>query len=97
MAFFLIHSMVLGLLDQLQIFRELYLIDLLGLLTGLGLLELKHLIYLRLLTRFGMLVFFANLSLMEFQVRYLALRRLGSVIDSGSSASGWEVFTGIYS
>ena len=30
--------MVLGLLDQLQIFWELYLIELLGLLTGLGLL-----------------------------------------------------------
>ena len=29
-------SMVLGLLDQLQIFSELYLIELLGLLTGLG-------------------------------------------------------------
>ena len=31
---------------------------------------------------FGMLVFFANLSLMEFQVRYLALFLLFSVIDS---------------
>ena len=37
---FLISSMVLGLLDQLQIFCQLYLIELLGLLTGLGLLEL---------------------------------------------------------
>ena len=37
-------------------------------LTGLGLLELWHLIYPRLLTGFGMLVFFTNLSLMEFQV-----------------------------
>ena len=45
----------------------------LGLLTGLGLLEL--------LTGFGMLVFFRNLSLMEFQVRYLALFLLFSVID----------------
>ena len=35
----------------------------LGLLTGLGLLELSHLIYPRLLTGFGMLVFFTNLSL----------------------------------
>ena len=33
---FLISSMVLGLLDQLQIFSQLYLIELLGLLTGLG-------------------------------------------------------------
>ena len=33
-------SMVLGLLNQLQIFRQLYLIEFLGLLTGLGLVEL---------------------------------------------------------
>ena len=38
-------------------------------------------IYSRLLTGFGMLVFFKNLSLMEFQVRYLALFPLFSVID----------------
>ena len=37
---FLISSMVLGVLNQLQIFRQLYLIKLLGLLTGLGLLKL---------------------------------------------------------
>ena len=37
--------MVLGLLDQLQIFSQLYLIELLGLLIGLGLFELWHLIY----------------------------------------------------
>ena len=46
-----------------------------------GLLKLWHLIYPRLLTGFGMLVFFTNLSLMEFQVRYLALFLLFSVID----------------
>ena len=34
-----------------------------------GLLELWYLIYPGLLTGFGMLVFFTNLSLMEFQVR----------------------------
>ena len=51
------------------------------LLTGLGLLELWHLIYLRLLTGLGMLVFFIDLSLVEFQVRYLALFLLFSVID----------------
>ena len=39
-------------------------------------LELCHLIYPRLLTGFGMLVFFTNINLMEFQVRYLALRLL---------------------
>ena len=39
----------------------------------LELLELQRLIYLRLLTGFGMLVFFTNLSLTDFQVRYLIL------------------------
>ena len=82
MAFFLISAMVLGLLNQLEIFSQLYLIDLLGLSTGLVLSELWHLIYLRLLTGFGMLVFFTNLSLMKFQVRYLALFLHFSVIDS---------------
>ena len=38
------------------------------------------LIYPRLLTEFGMLVFFTNLRLMEFQVRYLALFLLFLVI-----------------
>ena len=80
-AFFLISSMILGLLDQLQTFLRFHLIELLGLLTGLGLLELQHLIYPRLLLGFGMVVF-TNLSLMEFQVRYLVLFLLFSVIDS---------------
>ena len=40
LVFCLISSMVLGLLDQLQIFLQLYLMELLGLLTGLGLREL---------------------------------------------------------
>ena len=39
-AFFLISSIVLGLLDQMEIFWQLYLIELLGILTGLRLLEL---------------------------------------------------------
>ena len=38
-------------------------------------------IYIRLLAGFGMLVFFTNLSLMEFQVRYLNLFLLFSVTD----------------
>ena len=67
--------------SQLQIFSQLYLIKLLVFLTCLELLELWHLIHLRLLTGFGMLVFFTNLSLMEVQVRYLALILLFSVID----------------
>ena len=41
MAFFPIVSMVLGVFDQLQIFWQWYLIELLGLLTGLGLHELS--------------------------------------------------------
>ena len=40
------------------------------------------LIYPKFLIRFGMLVFFKNLSLMEFQVRYLALFLPFSVIDN---------------
>ena len=80
-CFFLISSMVLGLFDQLQIFSHLYLIELLGLLTGLELLEVWHLIYPRLLTEFDKLVFFTNLILMEFQVRYFALFFLFSVVD----------------
>ena len=36
----LFSSVALGLVDQVQIFSQLYLIELLGLLTGLGLLEL---------------------------------------------------------
>ena len=43
-----------------------------------GTTELQHLIYPRLSTEFGMLVFFTNL--IEFQVRYLALFLLFSVI-----------------
>ena len=39
-SLFLISSMVLGHLNQLQIFSQLYLIELLGLSIGLGLLEL---------------------------------------------------------
>ena len=38
--FFLISSRVLGLLDQLQIFWQLHMIELVGFLIGLGLLEL---------------------------------------------------------
>ena len=79
---FFISSMVLGLLDQLQIFSQLYLIELLGLLTSLGLLKLWHLIYPRLLAGFSMLVFFTNVSLREFKVRYSALFLIFSVIDS---------------
>ena len=73
---------LLGLLDQQHIFSQLYLIEFLGLLTDLGLLQLWHLISPRLLTGFGMLVYVTNLSLMEFQARYLALLLLFSAINS---------------
>ena len=43
------------------------------LLMCLRLFELQHLIYLRVLIGFGLLVFFTKLSLREFQVRYLTL------------------------
>ena len=70
--------------------------ELLGLLIGLGLLlEMLHLIYARLLTRFGMLVFFTNLSLLEFWVRYMALFCLFLVM--AASGSGREVFIRISS
>ena len=55
---------------------QLYLIKLLGLLTGLGLLKLWHLIYPRLLTRFGMLVFFTNFSGQIFDLIFLSTRQL---------------------
>ena len=67
MVFFLISSMVLGILDHPQIFLELYLMEFLGLLTGLELLKLWHLIYPKLLIGFDILVFFTNLTLMEFR------------------------------
>ena len=53
--------------------------------------ELWHLIYPRFLTGFGMLVFFTNFSIMEFQVRYMALFLLFSVIDGFEWF--WKVFT----
>ena len=85
---FLISSMVLGLHDQLQIFSQLYLIELLGLLISLGLLKLWHLIYLRLLTGFGVLFFLTNLKSYEISGQifrlissFLSIRRLGVVQD----------------
>ena len=65
--------MVLGLFDQLQIFLQLYLIELLGLSVGLAFNRSTRATALDIWTGFGMLVFFTNLSLMEFQVRYLVL------------------------
>ena len=44
--------------------------ELLGILTSLGLLQLQRLTYPRLSTGFDMLVFFINLILLEFQVSF---------------------------
>ena len=92
--------MVLGFLDQLLIFSELYLIELLGLLTGLGLLELWHFTYPRLLTGFGMLVFFTNLSHgISGQIfgpisSFLSNRQLRVVLDRKSSQE-YQVNAGV--
>ena len=66
----------------------------LGLLTGLGLLKLWHLIYPRVLTGFGILVL-KNLSLMEFQSGYFALFLLFSVIDGFESSQEYPVNAGV--
>ena len=80
---FLIFSMVSGLLDLLQTYYwHLYLIKLLLLLIGLGLLKLWHLINPRLSAVCGILFFFTNSNFMEFQARYLVLFCLFSVIDN---------------
>ena len=68
--------MVLGLLNKLQIFWQLYLIE----ARAVNKSE-PHLIYPRLTTGFCMLVFFTSLSLTEFRVRYLALFHLSTIID----------------
>ena len=75
-VFFRISSIVLGLIDQLQVLPQMYLIELLVLLTGL-----YHRLYSRLLAGVSMLMFFTNQIVMEFQVRYLSLFLLFSVID----------------
>ena len=93
--------MVLGLLNQLQIFSQLYLIELLGFLTSLGLLELWHLISPRLLTGFGILLFFTNLSLRNVRSdiwpyisSFLSNRRLRVVLD-GKTSQEYPVNAGV--
>ena len=71
-----------GLLNQLQTFWQLPLVELIGVLKGLGLLELWHLIYPRFSTECGMLVFLTNSHFIKFQVGYLAVLCLFLVIDS---------------
>ena len=65
-------------LNQLQIFLQLYLIELLGLLTGLGPARAVALDIPK--AEFGMLIFFLNLRFMEFQIRYLVFFILFPVI-----------------
>ena len=81
LVFFVIVGMISGLLNQLQISRLLYVMEFLGLLIGLGLLEQQHLIYLRHLTRFDMLVF-TSLGHIKFCIKYSALFCLLLVMDS---------------
>ena len=82
LAFFLISNKVSGLLNQLQILQQLYLIEFLGLLMGLGLLKLQYLTYSRLWPGFVMLLCFTKARLIKFWVRYLVLSHLFSVLDS---------------
>ena len=63
---FFIYNVVSGLLDQLQIFWQMCLVELIGFLVSLGLLELWHLMYARLSTGSDILVFFTNKNLMKF-------------------------------
>ena len=93
--------MVLGLPVQLQIFLQLYLIELLGLLTGLGLLELWHLIYPKLL-----IVWHAGLlhklksygisgQIFDLISSFLSNRRLRVVLDEKASQE-YPVNTGVF-
>ena len=68
--------MILGLLGQLQIFCQLYFIELLGLLTGLGLLDIS-----KAFDRVWHGSPLHKLKFMAFQLRYLALFLLFSIID----------------
>ena len=80
--------MILGLLDQLQILSQMNLIELLGLSTSLGLLELWDMTYLRLFTEFGILVFFTNLisgQIFGLISSFLSNRWLRVVLDVKSS------------
>ena len=76
-------------LDQLQIFSQLYLIELLRLLTDLGLLELWHFIYPWLLTGFAGLLHklkFYGISGQIFGLSsFLSNRRLRVILDGKCS------------
>ena len=91
--------MVLGLLDQLQIFSQLYLIELLGHLKDLELLELWHFIYTRLLTGFGMLVYFTNFYGISGKIFGLIFSFLSNrwlrVVRDGKSSQEYPVIAGV--
>ena len=70
------------------------LIELPGLLTGLGLCKLQHLIYAWLLLGFVMLIFFTNLSHTEFQVRYLSLFLFSVIVLDRMSSQEYPVHVG---
>ena len=67
-----------------------YLIELLGFLIDLMLVKLQHLIYRRLLTEFGMPVFFTNLSIIDLDELFGI--SLFSEIQA-RSGSEWEIVT----
>ena len=98
----MISRMVLGLLHKLDIFSQSYLIELLGLLTDLGLLELLHLIHPRLLTQFAMLVHFTNLyksygisgEIFGLIPSFLSNRWL-QVVPDGKSSQEYPVNAGV--
>ena len=69
------------LLNQLQIFWQWYFREVSGLLVGLGLLKLWHLIYSKLSTKCGMFTSLTNSNVLVFPVEYLVLFCLFSVID----------------
>ena len=89
MAFFFISSIVLGLLDQLQIFLQSHMIELLGFSTNLGLLELWHAGLLHTLKSY---VISGQIFGLIFS--FLANRWLGVVLD-GKSSQEYPVNTGV--
>ena len=99
---FLICSMILGPLDQLHTFLQLYLMKLLGLLTCLGLLEVQSLIYisknfdrvwhaglLHKLKSYGI-----SGQIFGFISSFLSSRRLRVALD-GKSSQEYQVNAGV--
>ena len=93
--------MVLGLLAQLQIFWAAVSNKIARAFNRSGATQAVALDISKAFTAFGMLVFFTNLSLMEFQVRYLALflfflsNRQFCVVLDGKSSQEYPVNAGV--